>query len=146
MHRSVLEAEHAQLVKPIIPVEAALEAVGLSTWSTHPPPSTDMGLSLNEGLALRESLSHLGTHPNTSPFQIQNGIPCNGVLYDSNFLSTPSLEVREALMGFKVGETDIPGLPTSQRVQLLGQSKDLDSISWAIATIRAHIPTLDPTS
>ena len=81
-----------------------------------------------------------------SPFRVYNGTTGNGVIYDSNFLSISSPEVREDLMGFRVGEADIPRLSTSQRFQLLGKSRDLNSIIWAIATIRAHTTSLDPAS
>jgi hypothetical protein len=69
----------------------------------------------NEGLLPREPLQHLGIHPNTFSFRVHDRIPGNGVMYVSNRLSTPSPEVSEALTGFRVGETDIPGLSTSQR-------------------------------
>ena len=49
-------------------------------------------------------------------------------------------------MGFNVDETSIPGLVTTKRVYLLGQSTYLNTMSCAIATIRAHITSLDPAS
>ena len=103
-------------------------------------------MSLSEGLPPREPLPQLNTHPNISPFRVHNGILGNGVLYESNLPSIPSPEVREALICFGVGETDIPGLSTTQRFQLLGQITHLNSISCAIATIKAHITSLDPAS
>jgi len=111
--RSVLEAEHARLLKPTRPIETSLEASRLSTWSTHPRPPTGRDLSLNVDLPPREPLPHLCTHPNTSPFRVHNGISENGVLYATNLPSTPSPELREALVGFRVGETDVPSLSTA---------------------------------
>ena len=143
MPRSVLEAEHARLVNPTRPVETALEAVGLSDLSTRPTPPTVRGLSLSEDIPPREPLPHMGTHPDTSRFRVHNEIPGNKVLYDSDLPSAPSPEVREALMGFRVGETDVPGLSIAQRVRLLYRCTYLNSISWAITTIRAHDPSLD---
>jgi hypothetical protein len=49
-------------------------------------------------------------------------------------------------MGFKAGASDVPGLSTAQRVHLLCQSTCLNSISWAIGTIRAHKVSLDLVS
>jgi hypothetical protein len=103
-------------------------------------------LSLSDGLHPREPLPHFRTHPNSFPFRVHNEITGNGVLYDSNRPSTPFPEVREALMGFNVDETSIPGLVTTKRVYLLGQSTYLNTMSCAIATIRAHITSLDPAS
>jgi len=143
MPRSVLEAEHARLVNPTRPVDTALEAVGLSDLSTRPTPPTVRGLSLSEDIPPREPLPHMGTHPDTSRFRVHNEIPGNKVLYDSDLPSAPSPEVREALMGFRVGETDVPGLSIAQRVRLLYRCTYLNSISWAITTIRAHDPSLD---
>ncbi len=46
-----------------------------------------------------------------------------------NTPSTPSAEVRGALMGFRVGDTAALGLSELQRVQLLGQCTDLNTIT-----------------
>jgi hypothetical protein len=115
MPQFVLQAEHARLVKPTRLVETDSEIAGLSSWNTHLSPPSGRVLSPNEGLLPREPLPHLGTHPNTFPFRFHDEISGNGVLYVSNRPFTPSLEVREALMGFTVRETDILGLSTTQR-------------------------------
>jgi len=51
------------------------------------------------------------------------------MLYAMNTPSTPSAEVREALMGFRIGVTAAPGLSELQRVQLLGQCTDVNTIT-----------------
>jgi hypothetical protein len=144
MPQSVLEAEHARLPKPTSPVEAAHEVARLTTWSPRPTPPAGKGMSHNEGLPPRKPLPHVGTHPDTSPFWVHNGIPGKGLLYDSNLPSTPSLEVREALMGFRVGATDALGISIAHGVYLLGKSTDLNSISRTISTIKANISAKEP--
>jgi hypothetical protein len=54
--------------------------------------------------------------------------------------TTPSADVREALMGFRAGDTTAPSLSESQRVELLGQCTDLNITTWTISTI--HTLTL----
>ena len=41
-------------------------------------------------------------------------------------------------MGFRVGDTTGPSLSEAQRVQLLDQCTDLNTLTWAISTIRRH--------
>ena len=52
----------------------------------------------------------MGTLPDTTPFRIYNGIPGKDMIFLSSILSTTSAEVREALMGFQIGDTAAPGL------------------------------------
>ncbi len=65
------------------------------------------------------------------------------MLYAINTPATPSAEVGEALMGFRVGDTAARGLSELQRVQLLGKCTDLDTITWIISTIRTHMPSAE---
>ena len=112
-----------------------METTRLSNWSTYPPhqPEAPHGAQLTPPWG---PLPHLGTHPNTSPFRVHNGIPGRGMLYTMDTPTTPSADVMEALMGFRVGDTPAPGLSESQRVQFLGQCADLDIMTWTISTIR----------
>jgi hypothetical protein len=66
------------------------------------------------------------------------GVPRRGMLYINDLPATPSVEAREALMGFRVGETAAPGLSDAQRVQLLGQCTDLNTLTWNKSTICRH--------
>ena len=50
----------------------------------------------------------------------------------------PSAEVRETLRGFHIGDTATPGLSAIQRLQLLGQCTDLNTLAWTLTTIRSH--------
>jgi len=50
----------------------------------------------------------MGTHPDTVPFRIHNGILCRGMLYAMDTPSTPPVEVGEALMGFRIGDIAAP--------------------------------------
>ena len=43
--------------------------------------------------------------------------------------STPSAEVRETLMGFRIGDTAAPRLSELQRVPLLGKCTDLNTMA-----------------
>ena len=117
---------------------------GLSAWITRPTAATRRGLSLREVLSPSEPLPHLGTHPDKPPFRVHNEIPGKGVLYASNLPSTPSAEVKEAALDFCVKDTDAPELSIAQRVHLLDQSTDLNSIAYTIATIMAHISPREP--
>jgi hypothetical protein len=56
-----------------------------------------------------------------------------GMLYTGQLLLPPSAEVREALVGFNVGDTTTPGLNQRQRTLLLGQCINLNIISWVIS-------------
>jgi hypothetical protein len=94
-----------------------------------------MGLPPAEDFPPRAPFLHLGTHPDSSPFWVHNELSGKDMLYNSNFPSSPSAEVREALMGFCIGDADALVLSTAQRVHLLGQSPDLNSFSWLIAAI-----------
>ena len=60
------------------------------------------------------------------------------MLYAMDTPATPSPEIRETLMGFRVGDTAAPYLYELQRVQLLGQCTDLNTITCTISTIRTH--------
>jgi hypothetical protein len=65
--------------------------------------------------------------------------------------SSPSAEVREALTGFHIGYTVVPGHSELHRIQLLEQCTDLKTTAWTISTIRTHIlseypdPSCSPT-
>jgi hypothetical protein len=41
-------------------------------------------------------------------------------------------------MGFRVGDRAAPSLSEAQRVQLIGQCTDLNTLTWTISTIRRH--------
>ena len=77
-----------------------------STYYTHQPQASQ-GAQLTPPWG---PLPYLGTHPNTTPFRVRNGIPSRGMLYAMDTPATPSAEVREALMGFRVGDTAALGL------------------------------------
>jgi hypothetical protein len=84
----------------------------------------------------------MGTHPDTSLFRVRNGIPDRGMLHASNLPSTPSTEVREALMGFRIEDTDAPGLSKSQRIHLLGECTNLISIAYVDGILNLGIHLL----
>jgi hypothetical protein len=94
--------------------------------------------SLTRGAAHspRRPLPYLGTHPNTAPFRVHNVLPSRGMLYTMETLATPFAYVKEALIGFRVRDTSALGLFESQRVQLLGQCTDLNTMTWTLSTIR----------
>ena len=107
MPQYVFEAEHARVPKPSSrPIEVALEANGLSTWSTRPTPPHPKGerypakRTHSQG---SRSRIYMGTHqPDTSPLRVYNGLPGKGMLYVANLPSTPSTEVREALIIYRL--------------------------------------------
>jgi len=120
MHHDTLAAEHDRLLPQTRPVDAALEKARLSMLITHPsiqpgdPPRAQQ-------TPFREQLPYMDTHLYTAPSRIHNVIPIRGMLYVRNTPSTPSTEVREALMGFRIGDTAAHALSALQRVHLLGQ-------------------------
>ncbi len=59
-------------------------AGGLTHPGSPPPP--------------RGPLPYLGTHPNTAPFRVHNGIPGPGMLYTMDTPTTSSADAREALI------------------------------------------------
>jgi len=139
MPHETLEAKHAHLLPPTRPVDAALETAGLSMWSTHPALRPGNPHQAHH-TPTREPLPYLGTHPDTVPFRVHKGIPGRGMLYVSDTSFSPSAEVREALMGVHIGDTAAPGLSALQRVQLLGQCTDLNTLAWTLSIIRSHAP------
>jgi hypothetical protein len=56
----------------------------------------------------------MGTHLDTAPFRVHKGIPGKGMLYVSDTPSTSSAEVREASMGFHIGDTEAYDYPLSR--------------------------------
>ena len=115
-------------------------------WTTHPSP-TLAGPHQAQPTPLREPLPYLSTHPDTAPFWVHNVHPGRGMLYVSDTPATPLAEVRDVLMGFRVGDTAAAGLSALQRVKLLGQPTDLNTLAWTISTIRMHTSSAehDPT-
>jgi len=103
----------------------------------HIPHTPAGGLTLGSPPPPRGPLPYMGTHPNTSPFQVHNSISGRGMLYTMDTHTPPSTDVREALMGFRVEDTAVPGLSESQRVQLVGQFIDLNTMTWTISKIRS---------
>jgi len=65
------------------------------------------------------------------------------MLYKGNSPASPTAEVREALMRFRVGDIGAQGFSQNQRIHLLGHCTDLDAILWMVATIRAHVVPTD---
>jgi hypothetical protein len=61
------------------------------------------------------------------------------MIYDTDTPATPSAEIKEALVGFRVGDTAALGLSKLHKVQLLGKSTDLDTITSNVFTICTHI-------
>ncbi len=57
-------------------------------------------------------IPYLGTHPDTAPSRIHNGIQGRGMLYAMDTPSTPFAEVKEALMGFRIGVTAASDSPS----------------------------------
>ncbi len=93
-----------------------------------------------------EPLPRLGAHPNTFHIRALGGPPGRRIVYVAN-RHTPSIaEVWEALMGFHVGDTGSPDLSQNQRTHLLGRYTDLNDVSWAMVTIRAHLVPTEDTS
>ncbi len=63
-----------------------------------------------------------------------------GMSYLADRPISPIAEVREALMGFQVGDIGAPAdFSQNERVQLMGQCTDLNAIALTGATIRAHL-------
>jgi len=107
--QNIPATELARLQLLIIPVDAALATTWLSMWSTHPSPQQG-NTQRAQSTPLRGPLPYVGTHPGTAPFRVHNGILGRGMIYALDTPSTPTAEVREALMGFRVGDTAAPGL------------------------------------
>ncbi len=61
------------------------------------------------------------------------------MLYIADRPAAQTTEVREALMGFRIGDTRVPGLSQHQRVHLLGQCTDLNAIAWTVTSIQTHL-------
>ena len=137
LSHDTLAAEYVRFRSSARPDEAAMKRAGLSRWSTHPSPQPGDSHRA-QPTTFQGPLPYLGTHPDTAPFRVHNGISGRGMLYDMDTPSTPSAEVKEVLMRFCGGDTAAPILSELQRVQLLGQYTDLNTITWTISTIRQH--------
>ena len=107
--QDTLAAEHARLQPSARPVEAALETIGLSKWSTHPSPQLEDSHRA-QPTTFRGPLPYMGSNPDTAPFRVDNEIPGKEIIYTMDTPSTPSAEVREVLMGFHAGDTAAHGL------------------------------------
>ena len=108
-------AEHARLHLSARPVEAPLETTWLSRRSTHPSPQPGDSQRA-QPTTFRIPLSYLGTHPDMAPFRVDNEILGRGLLYAMDTPSPPFAEVKEVLIGFRVGDPAAPGLYEVQRV------------------------------
>jgi hypothetical protein len=106
-------------------------------WRTHPTPQLGDSQRV-QPTTLRGQLPYLGTQTDMASFRVHNKIQGRGMLYAMDTPSTPSAEVREALIGFWVGNTAAPRLSELQRAQLLGHCAYLNSILWTTSTIRQH--------
>ncbi len=80
------------------------------------PHSRARGSTPNTTHSPREPLPYMGTHSNTPNFRVYKGIPGRGMLFVSDIPSSPSVEVREALIGFHIGDIATPGLSALQRI------------------------------
>jgi hypothetical protein len=87
----------------------------------HTPLTKAKGFTLSTTHSLSGTALMPRHPPDTAPFRVHNGILGRGMLYASETPSTPSVEVRKALMEFRIGDTAAPKLSALQRVQLLGQ-------------------------
>ena len=108
MPHDALMKELARLLPPTRPVDAALMRAGLSRWSTLPTLGAGDQPQPQHTPPPRDPLPYLGTHPNTAPFRVHQGILGRGMLYVADNPSTPPAEVIEALMGFHIGDTAAP--------------------------------------
>jgi hypothetical protein len=100
LHHDTLSTIHARLQHTTRPVESALERVGLFQWTTRPSrwPTTGQG---ELPAPPKDPLPYMGSQLNAAPFRIYKEIPGRGMLYTDNNPTSPSAEVREALMGFR---------------------------------------------
>ena len=64
--------------------------------------------------------------------RIQAGIPGAGLLYLKDKITEPNSTIKEILMGFQPGTTAAPGLSEMDRCQILGQTSDINIITWLI--------------
>ena len=107
--REPLEAEHARLLPPARSIDAALDTAWLSIVD-HTTRTTYKDQHQAQHTPTRKPLLYLGTHPDTAPFRVHKRISGRGMLYESENPSTLSVEVRETLVGFNIGDTAAPGL------------------------------------
>ncbi len=99
--------EHARLLPPSRPFDAALTTIWLSRLITFPTIGARNQPQLQH-TPLRGPLPYMGTHPDTAPVRVHKGILGRCMLYVSDTPSTPSAEVREVQMGFHIGDTAPP--------------------------------------
>jgi len=71
-------------------------------------------------------------HPNSSALRIQAGIPDTGLLYFKDTLREPNASIKELLMGFQPGAIVGLGLSENDRRRVLGQTPDLNILTWLI--------------
>ena len=67
------------------------------------------------------------------------------LMWNGAMMPPPSLEVREALMGFTGGDTNTGNLSPTQRNHILGQCTDLNLLHWTLALASAS-PSRIPTT
>jgi ribonuclease HI len=63
---------------------------------------------------------------------MHKGLPGNGLFYHKNTLREPNASIKELLMGFQPGTTAPLGLSEADRCQILGQTPDLNILTWLI--------------
>ena len=113
-----------------------MATAGLKEWRTHRPADPTVPEQT------RAMLPRLGTRSPT-PHQTADGSsPARGLLLHGGILTSPSLEVREVIMGLTRGGASAPRLTQEQRNHLLGQCTDLNILSWTLSATR--IPSGEP--
>ena len=91
--------------------------------------------SYNEAGRPQVALPKFVCFQNSHQFRFTRGKPAPGLLiYQGTSLRKPPADVREALMGFELGDTAAPTLCEEQRRHLLGQCIYINLLTWLIRT------------
>ncbi len=121
-----LDEAYSNLPNPSRTVNDNLDLARLEEWRM---PTTDTPNSIANPT---KALPRFGTR-HTPPSRAESGpTPALGLLMKDGTPTSPSPEVREILMGFIKGDTEVEGLSPGQRVHLLGQCTYLDILYWAL--------------
>ena len=117
---------YRSLPTPNVTVESRLRLAGITDWYTQPLVTGYNLLPLARDPYNRPghpqiALPKFVCYPSSHKFRLHRGKPGPGLLINNNELKEPTADIREALMGFPVGDTAAPGLSEERRRHLLGQ-------------------------
>ena len=145
---SSTQTKFNNLPTPTLTINTRLEQANFLHWRAQPATLQHSKQKTNQtppplppNIAIHTIIGHL----NSPAFRMHKGLPGNGLFYHKNTLREPNASIKELLMGFQPGTTEAPGLSEADRCQILGQTPDLNILTWLITqathTTQLHKPS-----